>query len=440
MVSHYAEAQWIAESAVLDFGDVQDESGLLMESHFIRDTTDEGLLLRIEGDGPSIDVRVESKRIGPNERMNYRVKLLPRKTGPIRHELVFHFTDQSVPIRVRADIVNDRALSMTPCPDFGSETVQAQGTPVVLTRFNVVDEQSGKGVSKALITLVGRKGFTREVKTNARGRAQVELPLDYYLMKVVHPGYAKLDVESYINRTRDDFRFELRPGEGYVVSRIPDDTQVVESMDLDPAPSSTAKVDSNSVEQTVVDSFSLSDYRPNHLVFLVDISTSMGQSGRMEIVREQLSGLAGMLRAEDHITLITYSDQAEIRLLDTPVRTIESVKSEISELEAEGGTAGGNALKKAYAVSRRHFMEDGNNHVFLVSDGAFNKDSGRLKGMIRRHAEQDIGLSVICVKSSQWMSTKMGELAAAGGGSVLSLDTEQGSGRLRELIKRQCSR
>lgn len=58
---------------------------------------------------------------------------------------------------------------------------------------------------------------------------------------------------------------------------------------------------------------------PAALTFVVDISGSMAEPGRLDLVKESLGLLADQLRDDDSIALVTFSDEAETRLPMTRV-------------------------------------------------------------------------------------------------------------------------
>ena len=52
-------------------------------------------------------------------------------------------------------------------------------------------------------------------------------------------------------------------------------------------------------------------YKYNNITFILDVSTSMNSSGKLNLLKLSMIELVKMLRAEDKVTLIKYSSTAE---------------------------------------------------------------------------------------------------------------------------------
>ena len=158
----------------------------------------------------------------------------------------------------------------------------------------------------------------------------------------------------------------------------------------------------------------------------------------MEVLRTALSELVQMLRPDDRVSLITYASRTEVLQSGISGADKEELDDLIKNLRAEGLTAGEAGLKKAYAISKRYFIESGNNQVYLITDGALSKGYEKVNAMASQQAEKDIKLSVIAISANKWAEKQMGTLAVSGRGVFLSVDSEEAAAQeLKESIKQQ---
>jgi Ca-activated chloride channel homolog len=74
------------------------------------------------------------------------------------------------------------------------------------------------------------------------------------------------------------------------------------------------------------------------LTFVVDVSGSMAEPGKLDLVKAGLHTLVDQLRASDSVALIAYSDDADVLRDMTPVRDRSALHSAIDRLRVAGST------------------------------------------------------------------------------------------------------
>lgn len=82
-------------------------------------------------------------------------------------------------------------------------------------------------------------------------------------------------------------------------------------------------------------------------------------------------------------------------------------------------TAGGEGIKLGFEQAQQGFIEGGVNHVFILTDGAFNHNNFDYKKLIRKYAKKNISLSVVGIVNDQKSETNMREVAALGKGEYI---------------------
>ncbi|MEL7534725.1 MAG: VWA domain-containing protein [Bacteroidota bacterium] len=151
--------------------------------------------------------------------------------------------------------------------------------------------------------------------------------------------------------------------------------------------------------------YKISKAATNHLIFLVDISSSMNKPEKLPLLQESLYDLVKMMRPEDHVTLIVYSGKASIVLEATSSARADYILRNLSTLSTGGKTNMSKGLKLAYKLAQEHYVPGGNNRVILASDGMV-KINRRTSRMVKRMAWEDIVLSTLHLTKGSSPSVK----------------------------------
>ncbi|HET8963987.1 MAG TPA: VWA domain-containing protein, partial [Chitinophagales bacterium] len=110
----------------------------------------------------------------------------------------------------------------------------------------------------------------------------------------------------------------------------------------------------------------------SNLVFLIDVSGSMGSSDKLPLVKQSFRTLVKQLRPKDIVSIVIYRDEASVLLENISGDDGVTIMKAIGRLQADGTTAGGAGLTMAYDVAKKNFIKDGNNRVIMATDGDFN--------------------------------------------------------------------
>src|SRR5690606_25979208 len=126
--------------------------------------------------------------------------------------------------------------------------------------------------------------------------------------------------------------------------------------------------------------------------------------------------LMDYIRPEDKIALVTYGSDARVVLPTTKGSNKDRMKKEVEDLKASGFTAGGKGIKLGYSLAKKGFIQNGNNQVFVITDGAFNRDSEDYERYVKRYTKEGYKLSVVGIKNAPKDESKMREVAELGNG------------------------
>jgi Ca-activated chloride channel homolog len=163
-----------------------------------------------------------------------------------------------------------------------------------------------------------------------------------------------------------------------------------------------------------------------NLVLLIDTSGSMQPSDRLSLLQQGFRLFAQQLRDDDRVAIVTYAGQARTALEPTAGRDRHKIIEVIDNLRANGSTAGGEGLQRAYALAERHFDKQAVNRVILATDGDFNvgiTDPKELERFIVAKRKSGIYLSIFGVGVGNLNDALMQRLAHAGNGNAAYIDS-----------------
>lgn len=112
---------------------------------------------------------------------------------------------------------------------------------------------------------------------------------------------------------------------------------------------------------------------PAALTFVVDISGSMAEPGRLDLARHSLDVMTDRLRDDDSVAVVTFSDEAETVLGMTRLGgNRDDIHDAISTLRPADSTNLGAGVETGYETAVEGLREGAVNRVVLVSDALAN--------------------------------------------------------------------
>lgn len=163
----------------------------------------------------------------------------------------------------------------------------------------------------------------------------------------------------------------------------------------------------------------------NNLVFLIDVSGSMGSYDKLPLLQKSLRLLVENLNDKDRVAIVVYASATGLVLESTKGTQKQKILDAIDNLSAGGSTAGGAGLQLAYKVAEENFKKGENNRVILATDGDFNVGLSSDEAMVKLIEEKrklGVFLTVLGFGTGNIKDSKMEKLADHGNGNYAYID------------------
>ncbi len=158
---------------------------------------------------------------------------------------------------------------------------------------------------------------------------------------------------------------------------------------------------------------------PLNLSIVIDRSGSMAGE-RIAKVKEALLAFVHKLRSVDRVSIIVFSDQAEVLVAPQVVEDTNLFQRAIGSVVADGSTNLCAGLMLGYEQVKEHFDAEKTNRVILLTDGLANRgvtDSEQITSQSKAFNDEGIDLSTIGV-GTEFNYELMRQLARAGRGLI----------------------
>ena len=158
------------------------------------------------------------------------------------------------------------------------------------------------------------------------------------------------------------------------------------------------------------------DMPPRNLVFLLDVSGSMGEPNKLPLLKRSLKELTETLTQKDRIAIVVYAGASGQVLPSTSATQKTQILDALERLEAGGSTNGGEGIELAYEIARRHFRKDGINRVILATDGDFNvgvSSPAALSRLIEEKRKTGVFLTVLGFGMGNYKDSYIDDIAEA---------------------------
>ncbi|MEV6940875.1 von Willebrand factor type A domain-containing protein [Streptomyces sp. NPDC051172] len=162
---------------------------------------------------------------------------------------------------------------------------------------------------------------------------------------------------------------------------------------------------------------------PAALTFVIDISGSMSEPGRLDLAQKSLDTMTDRLRDDDSVAVVTFSEKAEQVL---PMTRLGGHRGEIHHaidgLEPTYSTNLGAGVETGYATAVEGRRKNATNRVVLISDGLANDGDTDPDSILNRisSARREYGITLFGVGvGSDYGDALMERLADKGDGHTV---------------------
>lgn len=389
--------------------------------------------------------------IAPGDTALVTLRYYTPDDGPFSEnvEMMLSAAPQPVILTLRGKIKTLGADALTACPG-----EQLQGTaPSFGQTFVALDAQTGQVIPGALFDLGTRGESMDRFRVPVPGRAvNKTYPGGLYNLRLSADGYTPLDTGFVILAGRRSFSFYLQKDrrEEIPVAEIPPPAEPEPEIRPQTPVIRTETKPEPVVAVTPADSLDtnpvlpLSSFKPNNIVFVLDVSSSMRMLGRIDMLKASMLKLTEVLRRVDRVSIITFTTSPLTRLQGVPGNQKDTLDGVIRSLNASGATNGIRGLRFAYGLAERHFIPDGNNVVIIGTDGVFaqtDENGTNISVMVDEYLGKGIKLAVMAFGRDADAIRSMEKMAARGKGGFMRMDNPaQAPALLLEQVRDQSRR
>jgi len=458
-LSFFGASQVVFNTIKHDFGELESYSSRYVDIILENKGAKEAWVLSVKK--PMEVAYIISNQIIPADSSTVlRFQVNPKQKGRFSYDIKVFTSNQDHATSIKLtgnirDIQQDNTSSFTACPTFNDRPGGKNPNVFDLTVVTI-DKESKEELSNSNVTLIqGGEAIWAKI-TDRKGKIKEDATLGLSYFYATHDGYYPAELGSYVNFKRNFIVIELEKDKTIIVEppvvleppiidttviaiveppvvieetpEPPSEIEVIFEIEtrleneLDPsdetaitseAPPSFTDLDRND--------FSEEFFNPVNVVFVLDVSSSMKQVDKIELMKYSLMQLTEMLRPQDKFSIVTYASDARVLLKPTSGREKDEIKDEIRALKAFGYTSGGDGIKLGFKTANRAKISNGTNHVIIITDGAFNRNSDDYKHYIKKYKRKGITMSVVGVRNKTVDEEDMKEAARLGGGHYVPI-------------------
>lgn len=428
-----------------DFGDLEPYSARYVDLKLTNTGQKQEWLLTVKKPA-EVSYIVSKQIIDVDSSIIIRLNVNPNKKGKFNYNIEVFTSDRAEAVKVKltgnfSELPQKGANMLTQCPNFsdrpGGKNPNAFDLIVV-----TIDKESKTPLSKSNVTLIQNGEAIWVKSTDKKGKIVKEAALGLSYFYATHEGYYPAELGAYVNFKRNYIVVELEKDETIVVPDPPIDIAVVDPPEEETTIEIVEKdeVETHLEEELIIpedtpikidappgfneldpEDFTVANFDPINVVFVLDVSSSMSGADKMELMKYSLYQLTDMLRAQDKIGIVTYSSKTRVLLRSTTGENKDEIKEVVRKLRPGGYTSGGAGIKSGYKLVNRGKIEGGVNHVIVITDGAFNRNSDDYKKYVRKYKRKGINLSVVGVKNKEKHEEQMKDAAKLGGGNYIPI-------------------
>lgn len=414
------DAQMVSEQTAIDLGAVENYNNDTVYYYFTNQGTKTIYFLPVQP-GEDYQVLCSKKTIEPGEMFTIGLIYYTEKKGRFSIDVPLNFSNSFEPLKIKlsGQIKSIHPNAFTICPSIENSRPLNNRVPLNIV---VRDRETNEQIQNPKVNVVQNRktincvpGFRNMAfQCNCEyGRIKVNAEKDGYLPNSVTYDYNQENNTClvYLERAPITVPDTLMP-----VYK----PQVVVKKDtvIEPPIVYVPAIENNT-------GFNSPAYKPNHLIFVIDVSGSMKDSTKLPYLKASMKALIEILRPQDYVTLITYSSKVRVVFENVNGASKAALLYAIDTLTARGASLGAEGLNLAYDMAHQHFILEGNNQVFLATDGLFNGNHFSEEEIFRKVKKEankgKIRLTTIAFGKTKKALEFLSTLAEKGDGKMLRI-------------------
>ncbi|WP_044189610.1 vWA domain-containing protein [Hyalangium minutum] len=178
---------------------------------------------------------------------------------------------------------------------------------------------------------------------------------------------------------------------------------------------------------------SVSERKPAHLTFLVDVSGSMASPDKLPLAQRALRMLVDNLRDGDTVAMVTYAGHVKVALPPTGLERKAVIHQAIEELQAGGSTAMSSGIELAYQQAMQTVDGQSTSRVIILSDGDANVGATspeEILKLIRGYVKEGITVTTVGFGMGNYKDEMMERFANQGDGNHYYVDSLMAARRI----------
>ena len=181
------------------------------------------------------------------------------------------------------------------------------------------------------------------------------------------------------------------------------------------------------LKETDPNELSVLGFKPNNILFLIDVSSSMKDSLKLPLMKLALHTLIDAVREIDVITLVTYADSVKIIKEAIKGSNKEELHKVVDGLKAKGLTKGNKAILFSQQLAQKHFIVEGNNQIIMATDGKFRFYSEDQNTWTQKQLDKKIVLTTVAFGNDRDAMKNLKEISEKGEVSFIHIKKRHGS-------------
>jgi len=421
-------SQIVFSSLKHNFGDLDSYDNRFVDITVINKGIKDGYILSVRK--PNEVVYIQSRAlIQKDSSLVLRFQVNPRQKGKFNYTVDIFTSDNDNAHKLilqgnYTEIFSSTDNYLTACPDFNVHPIGRRADQLDI-QVIVIDAKTREKIADSKVSMIqnGRASWTD--KTNQNGVVQKNGTVGMAYFYVTKEGYLSSEKGTFVNISRNRIVVELNKQQTEsnksIETPIAHQELVAEIPKYIPEAEKTHTHIPEHIKLSELpeDNFDSIFFAPVNVVFVLDVSSSMNQGDKMELMKYSLNRLTDFLREQDNISLVTYASRAQVLLAPTSGNDKNAVHQQVKKLKAHGMTAGGEGIRIGFEQAQKGFLPQGINHVFVLTDGAFNQKSYDYKKMIKKYTAKNIQLSVVGIINDTRSEISMREIAQIGQGEYI---------------------